>query len=284
MKPLLFCLRILGKIPLCSLILFSLIPAAFSQDKVERGSALSDKKLQEMVDETRLRDTILHLQGMGNRSSWEKQWEAARWLIGEFEREGLRTALHEYEFRGQRWPNVIAEIPGSGIKQEVVILIAHLDSIAYDSTDLAPGADDNASGVAVILEVARAFKNLKPERVLRFCVFSNEERGQAGSKAYVGSLKENERIKAVINLDVLGYSRPSNPLQIRAISSQGNFRGMARAIYRAGRNLYYGVSWPKQALVVAGRPANAGLAAQVQSSLAKGGDLGVKTLIGKDCG
>lgn len=231
-----------------------------------------------------IRRTITYLEGLGNRTTWEKQWEAARWLAEEFRREGLETAIHEYDFRGQRWPNVIAEIPGKGANEELIILLAHLDSIAYDSPDLAPGADDNASGVAVLLEVARISKTLNLGKSVRFCIFSNEERGQAGSRAYVKSLEDKDRIKAVINLDVLGYSRPSFAFQLGPIWNIGTPWGKARAIYRMAINFYYGLSYPRKALMVAGRPANGALANLVASALEEGSNLTVRTLVGDDCG
>jgi Zn-dependent M28 family amino/carboxypeptidase len=109
--------------------------------------------------------------------------------------------------------------------------VAHLDSTAYDSQTASPGADDNASGVAVNLEIARLARYLYPDQTIGFAVVSNEERGQAGSKAYVKSRKDKDKIQAVIKLDVLRYSRFSNPLQVKALRAQRNFRGMARAIY-----------------------------------------------------
>ena len=261
-----------------------MIPDAVSGENRENPNPNGSGRILEMVDQNRLRDTILHLQAMGNRTTWEKQWEAAWWLAEQFNREGLETAIDEYEFLGQRWPNVIAEIPGNGANQEVVVLIAHLDSIAYDSPNQAPGADDNASGVAVLLEVARMLKTVNPEKTLRFCIFSNEERGQAGSKAYVSSLKGKEKIKAVINLDVLGYSRPLFAFQLGPLWEIGNLRGKARAIYRMGKNFYYGLFHPRQAFIVAGRPANGGLANLVANALEEGGNLEVRTVVGDDCG
>jgi Zn-dependent M28 family amino/carboxypeptidase len=136
----------------------------------------------------------------------------------------------------------------------------------------------------VVLEVARMSKGLNPEKTLRFCIFSNEERGQAGSKAYVSSLRDVDRVKAVINLDVLGYKRLRNPFQMKAIGAHGSLRGKARAIYRMGRNFLHGFYYPKQALVVAGRPANGNLVSKVEGTFKETTDLRIKTLVGEECG
>src|ERR1700681_2389224 len=78
--------------------------------------------------------------------------------------------------------NTVAEIPGSEKPDEVVIIGAHLDS-----WDLATGATDNATGSTAVLEAARALKKsgVKPKRTIRFVLFTGEEQGLNGSKAYV---------------------------------------------------------------------------------------------------
>lgn len=81
-----------------------------------------------------------------------------------------------------RVPNVIAEIPGSDLKDEIVLVGAHLDS-----WNPGTGAQDNGTGVATVLEAARAIKALgqPPRRTLRFVLFGGEEEGLLGSTAYV---------------------------------------------------------------------------------------------------
>jgi Zn-dependent M28 family amino/carboxypeptidase len=239
---------------------------------------------QDMVEKSRLHSTIQQLQAMGNRMTFEKQWEAAEWISAKLREYGLETVIQKYEWNDRMWPNVTARIQGSQKPEETIMVLAHLDSISYDPSARAPGADDNGSGVAVAMEMGRILSQAGLERTLVIAIFSNEERGQAGSKAYVKSLKDKGGIKAIVNLDVLGYSRPANPLQVKAISVQSNFRGVARSIYRMGRNLYYGISYTKRAIIVAGRPANGELASLVAGALEKYGNLEVRTLVGDDCG
>lgn len=96
--------------------------------------------------------------------------------------------------------NVVGEIRGTEKPQEVVIVGAHLDS-----WDLGTGATDNATGVSVCLEVLRAFQatGLKPKRTLRVVLFSGEEQGLLGSRAYVEAHKaELESIQAVLIHDL----------------------------------------------------------------------------------
>jgi len=92
----------------------------------------------------------------------------------------LRLAIGEEALAGSF--NVVGEIRGSELPEEVVLLGAH-----YDSWDLATGAHDNAVNVALLLEVARGFREagLTPRRTLRFVLFSGEEQDRQGSAAYV---------------------------------------------------------------------------------------------------
>jgi hypothetical protein len=83
--------------------------------------------------------------------------------------------------------NTVAEIPGGEKADEVVVLAGHIDS-----WDLGTGATDNGTGVSVLLEAARALQKLglKPKRTIRFILFSGEEQGLDGSRAYMDAHKE----------------------------------------------------------------------------------------------
>ncbi|HSB12764.1 MAG TPA: M20/M25/M40 family metallo-hydrolase [Blastocatellia bacterium] len=101
--------------------------------------------------------------------------------------------------------NVVGEIPGRELPNEIVVIGAHLDS-----NDLGPGALDNAAGVAAVLETARAIKALgvAPRRTIRFVLFTGEEEGMLGSNAYVARHRdEMDRTVAALIMDV-GAGRP----------------------------------------------------------------------------
>lgn len=128
--------------------------------------------------------------------------------------------LHS-ETIGEGWRsgnNVIADLPGSGVGDDVIIVCAH-----YDSVWTGPGAFDNGGGTAAIMELARVYKEAGSKFNLRFCAFGGEEMGLWGSKAYVKELKDQhdkakegcssmetcdktelEKVRFVINLDMLG--------------------------------------------------------------------------------
>jgi len=104
--------------------------------------------------------------------------------------------------------NVLAMLPGSdpSLKDDAVIIGAHLDHLGM-SDQLMPGANDNASGVAVLLGVAQALATggIPLKRPVLFILFGAEEQGVKGSEFYVAHpAVPNARVKAVINLESVG--------------------------------------------------------------------------------
>ncbi len=102
--------------------------------------------------------------------------------------------------------NLIAEIPGSEKPQEIVVVGAH-----YDSVEGSRGANDNATGVAAVLALARSFAGKKPGRTLRFLAFVNEEppyfqTPSMGSLVYARRCQERqENVVAMLSLETIGY-------------------------------------------------------------------------------
>ncbi|HEX6086264.1 MAG TPA: M28 family peptidase [Thermoanaerobaculia bacterium] len=136
-----------------------------------------------------------------------------------------------YEADGVPVANLIHEIRGS---DEIVVIGAH-----YDSAGDSPGADDNASGVAALLELARRFRDVKTTRTLRFVAFVNEEPPHfqtrtMGSWQYARRCRERkEHVVAMLSLEAIGYydDRPGSqqyPPPLGAFyPSRGNFIGFA---------------------------------------------------------
>lgn len=105
--------------------------------------------------------------------------------------------------------NIIVEIKGKALPDEVVLVSAH-----FDAAPGAPGADDDASGVAGLVELARVLKDQPLDRTVRFVLFTFEEVGLAGSAEYVrqwrdeskpGGPREKEKIVAMLSLEMLGF-------------------------------------------------------------------------------
>jgi len=102
--------------------------------------------------------------------------------------------------------NILGLAEGLAKKDEYVILAAHYDHLPARDGAVFPGADDNASGVAVLLELARHYAKNPPARSLIFAAFDGEEAGRQGSKAFVAALPEavRARVNAAVNFDTVG--------------------------------------------------------------------------------
>jgi hypothetical protein len=117
------------------------------------------------------------------------------------------NAIYE---KNARTMNVVAMIEGSDpkLKNEFVVIGAHLDHVGSQVGLLFPGANDNASGSAGVLEIADAFVKggIQPKRSVVFVLFASEEQWLNGSRHFVESWKNGyDKIIAMINLDCIGY-------------------------------------------------------------------------------
>jgi len=110
--------------------------------------------------------------------------------------------------------NVIATIIGHATPDVLVIVGGHYDSTSQSPTSSAPGAEDNASGAAAVLEMVRAFATQPPPSTVIFIFFSGEEQGLYGS-TYHASLVVRDglaaRVRLMHNMDMIAYRAASNP-------------------------------------------------------------------------
>ncbi len=119
------------------------------------------------------------------------------------------VATTSYE-KNAKTMNVVGLLEGSDpkLKNEYLVIGAHLDHVGSQAGLLFPGANDNASGSAAVIEIAKAFASddVKPKRSIIFVLFASEEQGLFGSKHFVKNLKiPKEKIAAMLNLDCIGY-------------------------------------------------------------------------------
>jgi photosystem II stability/assembly factor-like uncharacterized protein len=102
--------------------------------------------------------------------------------------------------------NVVATKPGT-VSDEQIIICGHFDSISEDPYNLAPGADDNASGTAAVVEAARVMADHYYENTMKFVCFSGEEQGLCGSSEYAADAKSaGDVILGVLNFDMIAYA------------------------------------------------------------------------------
>ena len=139
---------------------------------------------------------------------------AEHWLVDQFEAlPGLEVRTESFLVNGDEAFNVIAELPGDGTTDDIFIIGAHYDSISENSTISAPGAEDNASGTAAVLELARIFVQSPPSARLIFTCYSGEEQGLHGSRNQVSRLSSANllgNIRAALIMDMIGYTADSD--------------------------------------------------------------------------
>src|SRR5262249_16744166 len=117
-----------------------------------------------------------------------------------------------FESDGHKLVNLVARVAGEeeALRDEFVVIGAHYDHLGIVKGEMYPGADDNASGCAAMLEVARAFTlGATPRRSVLFIAFDSEERGLAGSRHFVQHpTVAREKIVAMVNLDMVSRGDP----------------------------------------------------------------------------
>jgi hypothetical protein len=136
--------------------------------------------------------------------------QARRWLKRQFRRlPGVKVRDLFFEVNGVRMANVIATIAGRSRPNDWFIVGGHYDSISDAPYVAAPGAEDNASGCAGVLEMARIFAANPPEATILFICYAGEEQGLIGASAHVADLLaagDAAKIGAMLNLDMIGFT------------------------------------------------------------------------------
>lgn len=156
----------------------------------------------------RMRAVVVHLAtDIGPRDYVEREALAAArdYISASFEALGYEPTLETFVVSGTEVSNVVAERPGNGRAEEIVVVGAH-----YDTAPGTRGANDNGSGVAALLELARVFAEFEPERTIRFIAFTNEEppffdTDEMGSAVHAANADaRGDDIVAMISLETMG--------------------------------------------------------------------------------
>jgi leucyl aminopeptidase len=164
-----------------------------------------------LVDENRIRGTIAELQAMGSRYYKSQTGaDASRWLAARWRTLTPRTDVTiELVKTGYPQKTVVMTVPGTTRASEVIVIGGHLDSISLSgfSSD-APGADDDASGIATLTEVARVLlaQDYRPARTIQFVAYAAEEVGLVGSQQLAKSYKQRGiDVVGALQLDMTNY-------------------------------------------------------------------------------
>jgi hypothetical protein len=187
------------------------------------GRGLGSKGLEKAAHHIATSFKTAGLEPGGDNHSYYQTWEAEA-MVGKTKR---TTTLR----------NVIGIIPGSNPQwvDQAVVLCAHYDHLGLgwpvvnqgNEGKIHYGADDNASGVAILLELAHTMgKSFKPERSIVFITFTGEESGLLGSSYFIKNLEKSrlKNIMAVVNLDTVGRLTDKEKLMVIGGSSAREWR------------------------------------------------------------
>jgi len=188
-----------------------------------------------LISQNQLSDTVTQLSAFNNRYYTQTTGvSAATWIFDAF----TKYAVGRTDISIQRWahswaqPSIIARIPGIGpLSDEIVVLGAHEDSTAGSATARAPGADDDASGTATVLEAFRVLvaSGFQPDRTLEFHTYAAEEAGLLGSQNIANTyLSRNASVYAQLQLDMTGYG--SGPIGIITDFTNANLTAFVRIL------------------------------------------------------
>ena len=203
--------------------------------------------------------------GIGPRSAedYDALVKSMRYIIGNLNKWGYTPVVQEFEYKGKKHLNIEASIKGSAAPQEIILVGAH-----YDTVEGTPGADDNASAVAVLLEMCRMMKGSAPARTLKFVFFDLEERPAfatrfMGSEVYATSAREaGADIRGMVCLEMLGYF-------------SDRIDGQSIPLPLLGK----GISTTPNFIAIIGNEASQGLVGAVRKSLESGCRVPVESLV-----
>jgi len=195
---------------------------SFQQESEETADdEVSISSIVDQVNSTKLKKWVDNLSSFHTRHTKSEYIEkVAYWLKNEIQSACKEAKAYFYNFthidqeQGTDYhlKNIVCDKKGSADDEDnnLIIISAHYDSTTQEinnTTARAPGADDNASGVSAVLELARILSLIDLKNTIKFVLFSGEEQGQWGSRNYAKHLHDNNiKIDLLINLDMIGYS------------------------------------------------------------------------------
>ena len=209
-----------------------------------------DQAIMNTDEQTLMERLQAHVQTLagdiGERNIWRPAAlnDAAQYIGDQWNRQGYEVKRLTYQISGVSYPNLEVTRDGDVRRREILLVGAH-----YDSVLGSPGANDNASGVAALLEISRKFTAMDPAMTIRFVAFVNEEApffmsDQQGSMVYAGLARDHgDNIRLMASLETIGWysNRPGSqrypPLFELFYPDRANFIGMvsdfrSRAVMR----------------------------------------------------
>lgn len=231
----------------------NLYNAAISVFSAETASFVKNADVEKMIAaviQTDLKEWIEHLSGqkqvevngilvtLSSRHTHQQGTQiqnATQYVYDQMKAMGINVSFSDWSVEYGEGTlsnrNVIGEIKGKTAPDEIIVIIAHLDTISKSEDGIEPGADDNGSGCVGLLAAADIMRYYSFSRTVRFVFTTGEEQALYGGMAYAEKMdRENQNIVAVLNLDMIGYSKiidptlkPKQQIKIRNTKNQTGY-------------------------------------------------------------
>lgn len=187
--------------------------------------AQADPFIQTLVDSVsidRINATVQRMQDFVNRYALgDSVYSARDWVVSRFHAAGIDSVTLQ-PFDSLYAENVVAVKPGVGHPERQVVIGAHYDSISRNF-DVCPGADDDASGVACLLECARLLAPHDFDYTIVFVAFCGEEEGLVGSEAYAAAAAaRGDDVVGMIQVDMIGYVLSGDATDLDIVSNESS--------------------------------------------------------------
>lgn len=187
-----------------------------------QAMSVSDSLIRELVaraDPETSEARLVRLRGFRTRySTTDSCRRAVEWMRSSLAAYGCDSIWLE-PFRSGYAPNVIGAKWGRVNPRQIFVVCGHVDCTSESPTTLAPGSDDNASGVNAVLEACRVFQGIEFEKTVLFIGFSGEEQGLVGSDSFVRRCKNRgDSIALAINFDMVSYALTDSQMIVHTSS------------------------------------------------------------------
>lgn len=178
------------------------------------------------IDSARLTETLKAL------TAFPTRWSLSPELVNS--RDWIKKQFIDFGYEASRVQLVELKLPNGTVAHSVlcaperldqgfILIGAHYDTISETPAVAAPGADDDGSGIAVVLEIARIFAGVGLKRGVMFAAFAGEEQGLFGSQAVADvAAKDKWAIDVMVNLDMVGHVDPARPTNLVVEYDKGN--------------------------------------------------------------
>ena len=219
------------------LLPFLLLSGALLMSAVDTGAQTREERLAEYVH-------YFASDSLKGREAGSHGAEMARYyIVARYKECGLKPFLNgdfviPFTQNGKEYANVVGIIEGNSLKHEYIVLGAHFDHLGVKNGQIYPGADDNASGSAALIEIARELRERQGElqRSVIIAAFDAEEKGLYGSNALselIDATYGIENVKLMMSIDMMGWYRQSGKLILEGTSTIRDGRRIAEDIAKS---------------------------------------------------